>query len=61
MTFHALAHAIVHPEEELVYDDQSADQPLQSREIQEVIDEHIRSPQHRDLIRELMLAHFRED
>jgi DNA helicase-4 len=61
MTFHALAHAIVHPEEELVFDDAGADQAGLSREVQEVIDEHMRSKQYRDRVRELMLAHFRDD
>jgi DNA helicase IV len=61
MTFHALAYALVHPEEELLFDDTSADQLGLSREVQEVIDEHLRSKEHRDRIRNLMLAHFRED
>ena len=61
MTFHALAYALVQPEEALVLDQASADQFGLSREIQEVIDEHLRDGNYRDLIRELMLAHFRED
>ncbi len=61
MTFHALAHALVHPEEELVFDDTSADQFGLSREVQEVIDEHVRSEEHGSRIRDLMLAHFRDD
>ncbi|RIJ99872.1 MAG: DNA helicase UvrD [Armatimonadetes bacterium] len=61
MTFHALAYALVHPDEEPVYDDTSADQLGVSREVQEVIDEHIRSASHGRVIQELMLAHFRED
>ena len=61
MTFHALAHALVQPEEDLVFDDASADQFGHSREVQEVIDRHVRSEKHGDLIRDLMLAHFRED
>ena len=61
MTFHALANALVDREEELVFDDMSADQLGLSREVQEVIDEHLRSKEHRDRIRNLMLAHFRED
>ncbi len=61
MTFHALAYALIHPEEELVYDDISADQLGVSREVQDVIDEHIRSGNHGKVIKELMLAHFRED
>lgn len=61
MTFHALAHALVHPEEELVFDDASAGQHGLSREVQEVIDEHLRSKEYANHIRDLMLAHFRED
>jgi UvrD/REP helicase N-terminal domain len=61
MTFHALAHALVHPDEDLVFDDQGAGQLGLSREIQEVIDDHIRSPEFSDRVRELMLAHFRDD
>ncbi|PLS83123.1 MAG: DNA helicase UvrD, partial [Actinobacteria bacterium] len=61
MTFHALAHALVHPEEDLVFDDASADQLGHSREVQEVIDEHVRSEEYGDRIRDLMLAQFRDD
>ena len=61
MTFHALAHALVHPEEDLLHDDVSAGDLNLSREIQEVIDEHIRSSSFGPRIRDLMLAHFRDD
>lgn len=61
MTFHALAYALVRPEEALIYDEPSAASQLQSREIQEVIDEHLRSDEHRGLVRDVMLAHFRDD
>jgi DNA helicase-4 len=61
MTFHALAHAIVHPNEDLIYDDQSAEQFGASREVRQVIDEHIRSSTCGPLIQELMLEHFRQD
>jgi DNA helicase-4 len=61
MTFHALAHALVHPDEDLLYDDTSAEHFGLSREIQVVIDEYIRSDEYGGLIRDLMLAHFRED
>ena len=61
MTFHALAYALVHPEEDLLVDDFSADRLDLSRVVQEVIDEHIRSQEHGDLIRNLMLARFQED
>jgi len=61
MTFHALAYALVHPEEDLLYDDAHSDQFGLSREVQEVIDEHLRSKEYGNRIRDLMLAHFRED
>ena len=61
MTFHALAYANVHPEEDLLFDDRDADQLGLSREIQRVIDEHIRSDQHYQAIRDIMLGHFRDD
>ena len=61
MTFHALAHALVHPEEELLFDEPSAGSLGHSREIQRVIDEHLQSERYRPLIRDLMLMHFRED
>lgn len=60
MTFHALAYALVHPDQELVYDDPTTNQLGVSREIQRVIDDHIR----RDdggRIRDLMLRHYRDD
>ena len=61
MTFHALAYALVHPEENLIFDNEDANQPLLSREIQKVIDEHVKSGKYKERIRDLMLAHFRED
>jgi DNA helicase IV len=61
MTFHALAYALAHPEETLMFDDPSTDQWGLSREVQEVINEHMRSKEHANHIRTLMLAHFRED
>ena len=59
MTFHALAHAIVHPEENLLYNEEE-NQSL-NRAVQCVIDDHLRRPDFKKQIRELMLAHFRED
>ena len=61
MTFHALAHALVQPKEHLVYDELDPDRPRQSRTVQAVIDDLIRSWEHRGTIRDIMLAHFRED
>jgi DNA helicase-4 len=61
MTFHALAYALVHPQEGLAYDEPSAGSLGLSREVQRVIDEHLQSEQYRPLIRDLMLMHFRED
>ncbi len=60
MTFHALAHALLHPDEELIYD-KDAEQRQQSRLIQDVIDDHLQSDVYRPLIRKLMMSHFRDD
>jgi hypothetical protein len=61
MTFHALAYALVHPEETLVFDDMGSDSFGLSRAIQNVIDEHVRSDEYADAIRAVMLEHFRGD
>lgn len=61
MTFHALAYAIVHPEESLLYNGAEGDSQGLNRAFQQVIDDHLRKPAFREKIRELMLAHFRED
>ncbi len=61
MTFDALAYALVRPEESLVVDDASANQLGLSREVQEVIDEHVKSEEYGDRVRHLMLAHLRDD
>jgi len=61
MTFHALAYAIVHPEESLLYNGAEGESQGLSRAFQQVIDDHLREPAFRGKIRELMLAHFRED
>lgn len=61
MTFHALAYAIVHPEESLLYNGAEGESQRLSQAFQQVIDDHLREPLFREKIRELMLAHFRED
>ena len=59
MTFHALAYALVHPEEILV--DEPDGEQSQSRTLQDVIDRRLRDPNYYDEIRALMIAHFRDD
>ena len=61
MTFHALAYAIAHPEESILYDDPLGGNLGLSRVFQSVIDDHLQLPAFKAKIRELMLAHFRED
>lgn len=61
MTFHALAYRIVHPEETLLYNAAVGESQGLSRALQQVIDDHLQIPTVKDQIRELMLAHFRED
>ena len=61
MTFHALAYAIVHPEEALLYDEPASNSLAKSRSLQNVIDDLLRDPKFKDEIRLLMLEHFRTD
>jgi len=61
MTFHALAYAIVHPEESILYNGTEGESQGLSRAFQQVIDDHLREPAFREKIRDLMLAHFREE
>ena len=61
MTFHALAYALVHPTEALIYDAPDDNLRRQSRTIQHVINDFVDSDQHRDEVRTIMLARFRED
>jgi len=60
MTFHALAYRIVHPEEEILFDQKEGSQS-QSRALQQVIDSWISDPEKHDRIRDVMLEHFRQD
>jgi len=61
MTFHALAYAIVHPEESMLYDDPLRNSLSLSLVVQSLIDDHLQVPAFKAKIRELMLAHFHED
>jgi DNA helicase-4 len=61
MTFHALAYAIVHPEEALIYDSPNDTQPKLSRAFQQVLNEFMDQDRFREDIRKVMLGHFRAD
>jgi DNA helicase-4 len=62
MTFHALAYALVHPDETIIYDDPDATAgQAQSREVQALIDRYLKTAEGYEQIRTLMMAHFRED
>lgn len=58
-TFHALAYAIVHPEESPLFD--SEDNQSLSRLTQGIIDDYLRDSKHQAEIKHLMMAHFKED
>lgn len=60
MTFHALAHRIVHPSENLLFD-QSESMRALSRYVQDVVDEFMRTAGKEELVRNVMLAYFRRD
>ena len=59
MTFHALAYALVHPNEKILLDNPEGEQSL-SRAVQRVIDQHRRANYYNE-IRALMMARFRAD
>ena len=61
MTFHALAYALVHPSQRLLYDDKDEGKQHLSEVTQEIIDEHVRDPIWMNRIQALMLEHFRAD
>ncbi len=59
MTFHALAYALVHPDD-ILFDEPDGEQS-KSRALQSVIDDYLRTEHGHAEIRALMMAHFRED
>ena len=59
MTFHALAYALVHPDEKILLDNPEGEQSL-SRAVQSVVDQHRRANYYNE-IRALMMARFRDD
>ena len=59
LTFHALAHAVVHPREHLLYDDPELDHLGLRREVQQLVDEYVAAGGE-VAVRALMLSHFRE-
>ena len=61
MTFHALAYALVHPPQKLLFDDKDEGKQHLSEVTQKVIDEHVRHPDLANRIQDLMLEHFRAD
>ena len=61
MTFHALAYALVHPEEALKYDSPDDEQPALSRVFQQVLNEFTDDKRFEGDVRHLMLGHFRAD
>lgn len=60
MTFHALAYRIVHPTEQILFDEKDGSQS-QSRAVQEIIDAWLAEPDRQARIRQVMLDHFRQD
>lgn len=60
MTFHALAYRLVHPEENINFDEKDGEQSL-SLSMQAVISEYLDKPVYYAEIRNLMRKHFRID
>lgn len=59
VTFHALAYALLRPDEDLVFDDEDADTLAQSQKVQEVVDSLLLERE--DDVRRAMLGFFRND
>lgn len=60
MTFHALAYALVHPKNSILFDEPDGQQ-TKSRTLQKVIDIYLKKPDFYEKMRILMLMHFRQD
>lgn len=60
MTFHALAYALVHPEETLLFDDE-LEGYKKSGTVQQVIDTYIHSQTWSEIIKDFMLKYFKAD
>ncbi len=60
MTFHALAYALVHPEESLIFDEPNGGQG-KSLALQTVIDDYLSDLKFQEKIRSLMMVRFRKD
>ncbi len=61
MTFHALAYRLVHPDEEIIFDDRDLDDLRLSGELQSVIDDFVRSDEYGPQVKRVMIAAFEED
>ena len=61
MTFHALAHSVANLKGGILFDEPEGSVQGLSRVFQKVINDHLQIPKFLQQIRELMLAHFRED
>lgn len=59
VTFHALAYALLRPEEELVFDDEDSESYSQSKKVQAVVDHLL--VERKDDVRRAMLGHFTDD
>ncbi|WP_344305173.1 UvrD-helicase domain-containing protein [Nocardioides bigeumensis] len=59
VTFHALAYALLRPEEELVFDDEDSESFAQSKRVQAVVNDLL--VERKDDVRRAMLGHFTED
>ena len=58
VTFHALAYALLRPDEDLVFDDEESESLAQSRKVQAVVDDFLLERSHE--VRRAMLGHFKD-
>ena len=60
MTFHALAYSIVHPQEDIIFDNPETNDGTLSRVVQSIIDKKIRDKNYVERIRNLMISMFKD-
>lgn len=61
MTFHALAHRIVHPEENMATDEVDGEGHSRSKFLQRVVLDYLKDPRLQEQIQLIMTRHFRSD
>ena len=60
-TFHSLAHSIVHPEKDILFDDEQKGHRKLSNVVSKIVENHLKLPGWRSVVRTCMMQFFRQD